>query len=265
MATTSRQLQRGFVKACTALGPACLSTLVARVDEIVSRESVVRRISSTGLSEASSTAPALDSVLESRQACKIEKRRTNYSECNSSRTIKFEESRDEEIREAAPSFQHEILKANGFFGVTSQGLSSPRGLRFMSADASEHEAIVPEDENSALKFLDKADQPVASEEPEQDSLYTSAEGPTQFSAADVNRFFTLSSEDVDIYFGEGLPPGLLKEFEETRERSFLIRGRVLELFDRFKRCHADTVHAKDEGGRVRSAGEHENTVPCVIR
>ncbi|KAG6553608.1 hypothetical protein Mapa_004522 [Marchantia paleacea] len=257
MATTSSQLQRGFIKACSAVGPVCLSSLVARVDEIVSGEGI-RRISSTGLSEASSTASASDTVLEGRQAWKIEKKRSNYLECNSVRTIKCEESRHEEIREAAPSFQYETLKVNGFLGVTSQGFSSSRGLRYMSADASEHEGIVVKEENAGLIFLDKTDQPGASEEPEQDSLYSSAEGPTHFSAADVNRYFTLSSEDVDTYFGEGLPPGLSKEFEETRERSFLIRGRVLELFDRFKRCHADTVHAKDQGGRMRSvASKHK--------
>ncbi|CAM6087044.1 unnamed protein product [Calypogeia fissa] len=88
----------------------------------------------------------------------------------------------------------------------------------------------------------------------QTSMYASPEDAARLTTADVNKYLKLSVQDLEQYFGEGLPSGLLKEFDETKENAFFIRNRVLQLFERFQKCLADTgrfKELKDQGESVR--------------
>ncbi|KAL3701742.1 hypothetical protein R1sor_019764 [Riccia sorocarpa] len=232
-------VQRSFAKVCVAVRPTCLRSLAARVEEILTVDGSQRAgvTDSTVIPETVQT--GYDRI-DNPQSSSI---------CNP----RSEGLRSEAISQGARTLQRDRANAIRSVGGLLRGGPPPRGIKFMSAVASEHDGILVEEEKPS------GEEPSVEEEgPEQNSLYTSAEGPAEFTAADLNRYYTISSEDAAVYFGEGLPPSLMKEFEETRERSFLIRARVLELFDRFKRCQVDTLQASEEGGRVRSpASKHK--------
>ncbi|KAL2649989.1 hypothetical protein R1flu_018117 [Riccia fluitans] len=234
----SGSLHRGFSRACFTARPTRLCSLIARLDEVLTGDGG-RRVGVTD----SDVIPGNYEIENPR-----------ISHFSSACISKREDLRSEAIGERARTLQRDRVEKIRSLGGSLYDVPPTGGVRFMSAVVSEHDGILVEEKKSS----GDVDKPSEEAGIEENPLYTSAEGPTEFTAADINHYFTLSAEDAGVYFGEGLPPTLLKEFEETRERSFLIRARVLELFDRFKRCQVDVAQATEEGGRIRSpASKHK--------
>ncbi|EPS62487.1 hypothetical protein M569_12302, partial [Genlisea aurea] len=78
-------------------------------------------------------------------------------------------------------------------------------------------------------------------------LFTSAASLSTLCKDDVNTYFRFSMDELKEVLPEGLPPGMVKEFEESWRSALLVRQHFIELRDNFRRA-ADPpsllVHSK---------------------
>ncbi|KAL2920600.1 28S ribosomal protein S29 mitochondrial [Bienertia sinuspersici] len=66
-------------------------------------------------------------------------------------------------------------------------------------------------------------------------LFTSASSLSQLSRKDTCSYMKFRIEDLNAVLPEGLPTGMLKEFEDTKRCALLIRQSFLDLRDNFRR------------------------------
>ncbi|KAL9674674.1 hypothetical protein QQ045_002872 [Rhodiola kirilowii] len=66
-------------------------------------------------------------------------------------------------------------------------------------------------------------------------LFTSCSTLAELTRRDVNKYYKCSQEKLEVVLPEGLPEGMVKEFEDSMRTALLVRQSFLDLRDHFRR------------------------------
>ncbi|THG02636.1 hypothetical protein TEA_020747 [Camellia sinensis var. sinensis] len=94
-------------------------------------------------------------------------------------------------------------------------------------------------------------------------LFTSTPSLSQLSRKDTCSYMKFSMEDLSAVLPEGLPLGMVKEFEESKRSALLIRQCFLDLRDNFRRIVDPPLQSSDgKGSKVRKQIILDGPVSC---
>ncbi|CAL5440863.1 unnamed protein product [Camellia sinensis] len=94
-------------------------------------------------------------------------------------------------------------------------------------------------------------------------LFTSTPSLSQLSRKDTCSYMKFSMEDLSAVLPEGLPLGMVKEFEESKRSALLIRQSFLDLRDNFRRIVDPPLQSSDgKGSKVRKQIVLDGPVSC---
>ncbi|XP_057953324.1 uncharacterized protein LOC131147779 [Malania oleifera] len=94
-------------------------------------------------------------------------------------------------------------------------------------------------------------------------LFTSAGSISQLTRKDVCTYMKFSMEDLEAVLLEGVPTGMMKEFEDSRRNALLIRHSFLDLRDNFRRIVDPPLWSSDgKGPKVRKQIVLDGPVSC---
>lgn len=94
-------------------------------------------------------------------------------------------------------------------------------------------------------------------------LFTSAESLSLLSRKDVCSYMKFSMDDLKSKLPEGLPVGMLKEFEDSKRNALLIRQSFLDLRDNFRRIVDPPLQSSDlKGAEVKKQIVLDGPVSC---
>ncbi|CAL0301634.1 unnamed protein product [Lupinus luteus] len=92
-------------------------------------------------------------------------------------------------------------------------------------------------------------------------LFTSAASLSQFTRRDTCSYFKLTNEALKTVLPEGLPTGMVKEFEDSKRTALLVRQSFLDLRDNFRRVVDPTI-GSSTGVKVRKQVVLDGPVSC---
>ncbi|KAG6418071.1 hypothetical protein SASPL_120270 [Salvia splendens] len=94
------------------------------------------------------------------------------------------------------------------------------------------------------------------------SLFTSAPSLSSLTDNDVNHYFRFSVKELNEVLPEGLPLGMVKEFEESCRSALLVRRCFIELRDNFRQAADPSLAAKSKGHKVRKQIVLDGLLSC---
>lgn len=94
-------------------------------------------------------------------------------------------------------------------------------------------------------------------------LFTSAISISQLTRKDCNSYINFSMDELNSVLPEGLPAGMLKEFEESKRTALLVRQSFLDLRDNFRRVVDPPLRSSDgKGPEVQKQIVLDGLVSC---
>ncbi|RAL40073.1 unnamed protein product [Cuscuta campestris] len=93
-------------------------------------------------------------------------------------------------------------------------------------------------------------------------LFTSAASLSQLSKKDTCTYMKFSIEELEAVLPEGLPKGMLNEFEDSKRNALLIRQSFLDLRDNFRRIVDPTIQTSVKGSKPRKQIVLDGPVSC---
>ncbi|KAK6935663.1 Short-chain dehydrogenase/reductase SDR [Dillenia turbinata] len=94
-------------------------------------------------------------------------------------------------------------------------------------------------------------------------LFTSVRSISQLTRKDACTYMNFSADDLNSASPEGLPTGMVKEFEESRRHALLVRHSFLDLRDNFRRIVDPPLRSSDgKGPKVRKQIVLDGPVSC---
>lgn len=94
-------------------------------------------------------------------------------------------------------------------------------------------------------------------------LFTSTPSLSQLSSADTCTYMKFSMEELNAVLPEGLPLGMVNEFEESKRNSLLVRQSFLDLRDNFRRIVDPPLQSfNGKGLKVRKQIVLDGPVSC---
>ncbi|PSS01265.1 28S ribosomal protein [Actinidia chinensis var. chinensis] len=94
-------------------------------------------------------------------------------------------------------------------------------------------------------------------------LFISTASLSQLSRKDTCTYMKFSMEDLNAVLPEGLPSGMVKEFEESKRNALLVRQSFLDLRDNFRRIVDPPLQSSDgKGPKARKQIVLDGPVSC---
>ncbi|KAI3450268.1 hypothetical protein Pfo_006933 [Paulownia fortunei] len=93
-------------------------------------------------------------------------------------------------------------------------------------------------------------------------LFTSASSLSLLTKDDTNTYFTFSMEELKEVLPEGLPLGMVKEFEESSRSALLVRQCFIDLRDNFRRAADPSLVVKSKAPKVRKQIVLDGPLSC---
>ncbi|CAH9087373.1 unnamed protein product [Cuscuta epithymum] len=93
-------------------------------------------------------------------------------------------------------------------------------------------------------------------------LFTPANSLSELSKKDTCTYMKFSIEELEAVLPEGLPMGMLKEFEDSKRNALLIRQSFLDLRDNFRRIADPTIQNNVKGSKPRKQIVLDGPVSC---
>lgn len=94
-------------------------------------------------------------------------------------------------------------------------------------------------------------------------LFTSVASLSQLTRKDVCSYMKFSMEELTAALPEGLPAGMIKEFEDSKRNALLIRHSFLDLRDNFRRIvDPPLLSSDDKGPKVRKQIVLDGLLSC---
>ncbi|XP_057788313.1 uncharacterized protein LOC131005381 isoform X2 [Salvia miltiorrhiza] len=93
-------------------------------------------------------------------------------------------------------------------------------------------------------------------------LFTSAPSLSSLTGDDVNHYFRFSLKELNEVLPEGLPLGMVKEFEESCRSALLVRQCFINLRDNFRQAIDPSLAAKSRGLKVRKQIVLDGLLSC---
>ncbi|KAF3644816.1 Rho GTPase-activating protein 2 [Capsicum annuum] len=99
-------------------------------------------------------------------------------------------------------------------------------------------------------------------------LFTSATSISELTKKDTCTYMKFRREELESVLPEGLPTGMLKEFNDSMRDALLIRQSFLDLRDNFRRVVDPTLQSNAKGEMIKDVPQHcrtQNSKASCIR
>lgn len=93
-------------------------------------------------------------------------------------------------------------------------------------------------------------------------LFASAPSLSLLTKDDINHFFKFSMEELNKVLPEGLPLGMMKEFEESCRSALLVRQSFIDLRDSFRQAADPSLVAKSRGVKLKKQIVLDGPLSC---
>ncbi|KDP45761.1 hypothetical protein JCGZ_17368 [Jatropha curcas] len=133
-----------------------------------------------------------------------------------------------------------------------------------STPADDFDAALSEDGSTRARQLAEDEKnPSLDVGPNGRPLFTSTASLSQLSRRDTCTYFKFSEAGLNGVLPEGLPMGMVKEFEESMRRALLVRQSFLDLRDNFRRIVDPPLRSSDgKGPKLRKQIVLDGPVSC---
>ncbi|KAA8543687.1 hypothetical protein F0562_021567 [Nyssa sinensis] len=133
----------------------------------------------------------------------------------------------------------------------------------ISAAADESSADLLDDDVRVRRLAEDENDKSLDVGPNGRPLFTSTASLSQLTRKDTCTYMKFSMEDLNAVLPEGLPLGMVKEFEESKRSALLVRQNFLDLRDNFRRIVDPPLQSSDgKGPKVRKQIVLDGPVSC---
>lgn len=149
------------------------------------------------------------------------------------------------------------------FDKKTQSKSDPKDKKPEEVLAASPESIAKQEVELRRRMLAEDEKnPALDVGPNGRPLFTSAPSLSLLTQNDINHFFRFSMEELNEVLPEGLPLGMMKEFEESCRSSLLVRQCFIDLRDNFRQAADPSMVAKSRGLQVRKQIVLDGPLSC---
>ncbi|KAH6758597.1 Pentatricopeptide repeat superfamily protein [Perilla frutescens var. frutescens] len=141
-----------------------------------------------------------------------------------------------------------VKKPQAKFDKKTQSKSDLKEKKPEEVQAASPESIAKQDAELRRRLLAEDEKnPALDVGPDGRPLFTSAPSLSLLTKNDINHFFRFSMEELNEVLPEGLPLGMMKEFEESCRSALLVRQSFIDLRDNFRQAADPSLVAKSRG------------------
>ncbi|KAL2508165.1 mitochondrial 28S ribosomal protein S29-related [Forsythia ovata] len=160
------------------------------------------------------------------------------------------------------SFSSNTTKANLTKAKRSKSKSDGKD-RAEELQVTDTEFFVKQDEELRRQQLAQDENnPALDVGPNGRPLFTSTPSISLLTKKDASTYMKFSMEELNEVLPEGLPMGMVKEFEESSRSALLIRQSFLDLRDNFRRAVDPSLVVGSKGSKVRKQIVLDGPVSC---
>ncbi|KAH6814212.1 mitochondrial 28S ribosomal protein S29-like protein [Perilla frutescens var. frutescens] len=156
-----------------------------------------------------------------------------------------------------------VKKPQAKFDKKTQSKSDLKEKKPEEVQAASPESIAKQDAELRRRLLAEDEKnPALDVGPDGRPLFTSAPSLSLLTKNDINHFFRFSMEELNEVLPEGLPLGMMKEFEESCRSALLVRQSFIDLRDNFRQAADPSLVAKSRGLKVRKQIVLDGPLSC---